>query len=581
MRRWRPHVGLLLVRLCLVGIVGSPLAYAVALPAAAQEASAARVEARAQQLFIRGLTKLQIDEPEAAVASFEEALTLAPDQAAILSALAEAHEAQEDLETAQFYALQAREATPSNPAYHRQVAALYRQQRRPQQALAAYERLLARTPNDTAALRDVAALHTALGSYHEALDAYERLNAVQGPRAGVLYQMVRLHQELGQRRLLMERLETLTRLEPEDPEPRQLLAEYRINEGQTREAIKLLEEVRTLKPSDPDVALTLSDLYAAEGDLEQSEAVLTALHDIPENASVETLVNRAATLLSSAQRAEETDTIEALLSTILTRQPDHYRALVMQGQLRFERGAYAAAADLLTRALEENPREVEVWFQAALAQLEAGAPDEAVALAEEGLVLFPGAFILLRLAGYSYLEAGQPGRAMERLTEALDRGDRTGALDATERSALLATLGGVYAEQGDTTAAEAAYQEAIAADPSNATALNNYAYSLAERGAQLEEALALAQQAVEHAPREAAFLDTLGWVHYKLGNLYDARTWMERAVETGEASAAVYEHLGDVLLALDLPEQARVQWQKALEQDPDRESARERLRLSR
>lgn len=578
MCRWRPHVGSLVARLCLVGIVVSTVASAV--PATAQEANDARVEARAQQLFIRGLTKLQIDEPEAAVTSFAEALKLAPEQAAILSALAEAHAALEDVETAQFYALQARDTTPSNPAYHRQVAALYRQQRQPQQALAAYERLLVRTPNDTAALRDVAALHTALGGYHEALEAYDRLNAAQGPQAGVLYQMVQLHQELGQRRLLMERLETLTRLKPEDPEPRRLLAEYRLEEGQTQEAIELLEEVRALNPSDADVVLTLSDLYAAEGDLERSEAVLAALHDIPENASVETLANRAATLLSSGQRAEETDTIEALLATILTREPDHYRALVMQGQLRFERGAYTEAADLLARALEENPREVEVWFQAALAHLEAGAPDDAAATAEEGLVLFPGAFILLRLAGYSHLQAGQPGPALNRLTEALDRGERTGALDAAERSALLATVGGVHAQQDDTAAAEAAYREAVDADPSNATALNNYAYSLAERETQLEEALAMAQQAVELAPRQASFLDTLGWVHYKLGNLYDARTWMERAVETGEASAAVYEHLGDVLQALNLPDQARTQWQKALERDPDRGSARERLRSS-
>lgn len=578
MYRWHPKVGLLFARLCVVGIVMSTVASP--LLATAQETSDARVEARAQQLFIRGLTMLQIDEPDAAIASFAEAIKLAPGQAALLSALAEAHEAQGDLETAQFYALQARDMTPANPAYHRQVAALYRQLRQPQQALAAYERLLAQTPDDTAALRDIAALHTALGSYHEALEAYERLNAVQGPQAGVLYQMVQLHQELGQRRPLMERLETLTQLEPEDPEPRRLLAQYRLEAGQTQQAIALLEEVRALNPSDADVVLTLSELYAAEGDMEESEAVLASLHDIPENASVEMLADRAATLLSSTQQAEETDTIEALLSTILSREPTHYRALVMRGQLRFERGAYAEAARLLSRALDENPREVEVWFQAALAHLEAGTPEEAAATAEEGLVLFPGAFILHRLAGYSHLEAGQTHRALDHLTDALDRGDRTGALSGRERSALLATIGGLEAQQGDTTAAEAAYAEALDADPSNATALNNYAYSLAEREARLDEALAMAEQAVEIAPRQAAFLDTLGWVHYKLGNLYDARTWIERAVATGEASAAVHEHLGDVLQALDLPEQARTHWQQALEQDPDRESARERLRSS-
>jgi len=572
---WRPCTspmvtGVGLVAVLLVAFMLPPAAHA-------QKHAAEQADTRAQQLFIRGLTQFHVGNPDRAIQAYTEALKLAPHQAAILSALADAHAVQDDLDTAQFFAVQARDAAPSNPAYHRQLAKLYREGRQMRQALAAYERLLAHQPEDAEALRQVAAIYTGMGSHHEALEAYETLNRAHGPRADVLYQMVQLHQQLGQTRQVVERLETLARLQPEEPEPRRLLAEYMLDQGHTPRAIELLEEVRAMRPDDADVAMALSDLYASEGQLEESEAVLASLREIPEDASVDALADRAATLFANPQRGGDAATIDRLLETVLEREPAHYRALVMRGQMRFEEGAYSEAADFLTRALEENPREVEVWFQAALSYLEAGDPSQAASRAEEGLLLFPGEFILLRLAGFSHLEAQAYADALDRLTDAIDRGQATGTLTSDQRSDLHAATGIAHFAQGDTLAAEYAYEDALAADSTNAMALNNYAYSLAEREVDLEDALQMAERAVAFTPDRAAYLDTLGWIHFKLGNLSEARRWIEKAVATGDASAAVHEHLGDVLDALDRSSEAEKHWERAIELDPARDSARQRL----
>jgi tetratricopeptide (TPR) repeat protein len=63
----------------------------------------------------------------------------------------------------------------------------------------------------------------------------------------------------------------------------------------------------------------------------------------------------------------------------------------------------------------------------------------------------------------------------------------------------------------------------------------------------------------------ASYLDTLGWILFKLDNLPEAEEWIRRAVDTGEASATVLEHYGDVLSRLGRNDEALEMWKKATE----------------
>jgi len=61
------------------------------------------------------------------------------------------------------------------------------------------------------------------------------------------------------------------------------------------------------------------------------------------------------------------------------------------------------------------------------------------------------------------------------------------------------------------------YEEALRINPEFSLALNNYAYSLSERGLQLERALGMARKALEVAPDNPSYLDTIGWIYFRLG----------------------------------------------------------------
>jgi Tfp pilus assembly protein PilF len=121
------------------------------------------------------------------------------------------------------------------------------------------------------------------------------------------------------------------------------------------------------------------------------------------------------------------------------------------------------------------------------------------------------------------------------------------------------------------------YERALRMDPESALILNNYGYSLADRGVQLERALSMALKAVEAEPDNSSYLDTLGWVYYRLGRYEEAERFILRAIEAGEASAVVLDHMGDVSLKLGKMDQAQRYWQQALEQDPTNQTVKNKL----
>src|SRR5438094_1300443 len=74
------------------------------------------------------------------------------------------------------------------------------------------------------------------------------------------------------------------------------------------------------------------------------------------------------------------------------------------------------------------------------------------------------------------------------------------------------------------------------------------------------EARTLVVRSVQMDPDNGAYVDSFGWVLYRLGDLAGAREQLERAVRLTEGDPVVREHLGDVYVDLRLPDLAREQY---------------------
>src|SRR5262249_7934688 len=144
------------------------------------------------------------------------------------------------------------------------------------------------------------------------------------------------------------------------------------------------------------------------------------------------------------------------------------------------------------------------------------------------------------------------------------------------------TLSSVYSAAKRSAEAAEQLQMILEQDPNDATANNDLGYLWADEGRNLEEAEKLIRKALTLDRGErtkgkalgpdtdhdnAAYVDSLGWVLFRLGKLAEARKELERAVTypDGRDDPVVWDHLGDVCSRLNDTARARACWQKALE----------------
>jgi tetratricopeptide (TPR) repeat protein len=125
--------------------------------------------------------------------------------------------------------------------------------------------------------------------------------------------------------------------------------------------------------------------------------------------------------------------------------------------------------------------------------------------------------------------------------------------------------------------AEADFRAALRLEPGQPSVLNYLGYSMVEMGENLDEALAMIEQAAAARPDSGAIIDSLGWVLFKLGRYDEAVTHMERAVELEPVDPIVTDHLGDTYWMVGRTVEARFQWRRALSFDPAPDLA-ERIR---
>jgi Flp pilus assembly protein TadD len=112
------------------------------------------------------------------------------------------------------------------------------------------------------------------------------------------------------------------------------------------------------------------------------------------------------------------------------------------------------------------------------------------------------------------------------------------------------------------------YREILAAEPRNALALNNLAYSLSNDPAGLAEARQLAARAYALAPKEPTIIDTHGWLEYQTGNRLEAVRLLQLAAKGAPANAEIRLHAAIALAGIGALDEARKHLEATLAADP-------------
>jgi tetratricopeptide (TPR) repeat protein len=118
---------------------------------------------------------------------------------------------------------------------------------------------------------------------------------------------------------------------------------------------------------------------------------------------------------------------------------------------------------------------------------------------------------------------------------------------------------------------EADLRRVIKMKPDYAHAYNALGYTLADRTTRLEEARELIEKAHKLSPDDPFILDSLGWVHHRLGNTGEALAHLQKAY-SARPDPEIAAHLGEVLWKSGQRDEAQKIWRAALTDNPNHET---------
>ncbi len=227
------------------------------------------------------------------------------------------------------------------------------------------------------------------------------------------------------------------------------------------------------------------------------------------------------------------------------------------------------AADHYQLALKQLPDDPFILSFYGMTLNRIGKDQEAIQQLEKAIKIDSNNINALVTLGFTLNKVNRKNEAISPLKRAL-------TLDPDNINAYT-TLGMIYDELKLHSASDSLYESALVIFPENDLLLNNYAYSLADRGIRLQEALEMSKKAIEIQPENGAYLDTIGWIYYKLRKYNLALQYIQNSLDSREESPVVIEHLGDVYYKLGDHDNAKIYWNKAFELDPDNENLKDRI----
>ena len=139
----------------------------------------------------------------------------------------------------------------------------------------------------------------------------------------------------------------------------------------------------------------------------------------------------------------------------------------------------------------------------------------------------------------------------------------------------------MYEDMQDITRSDSLFLQMIQQDENDAVGHNDYAYILSEREQSsvddLNFALELAENAISIEPDNAAFLDTIGWIYYKLGTYRTAEEYLEKSLSINDNNPVILEHLGDIYLKLKKSAEAVNIYEKVLQIDSENQLIKDKI----
>ena len=400
-------------------------------------------------------------------------------------------------------------------------------------------------------------------------------------------------------------LESLSAAESLDIDFMLLKGKYYLNAGKYGLAGCLFEQALEEEPNHPLANYFLALSYFANGHNNLGESCLIKALSLNPNFTAAELA-----LADYYYKTEEYDISLEHVSQVQNREPENYRAILLQGNILLAIKDYDGALEAFSKAfilnssistplfylsvlcsLTDKPEQALVFLSNLLKENHEfadatllysqilnrlGQNDKAETYLEKTIANHPTSPYLYHIYGITLALAGKNREAVKAFKSALKFApnmretylqlfdiyeNNSRALEKLLVEAINKTnnfqeavirLASLQNANGQTEKASSTYQKAITRTPSSPLLANNLAYLYLEQQPEnINEAMRLATIAFENDSNNPAFADTLGWAHYYKNNLTRAKWLLEEASSLEPDNLIIKGHLKMLQVAFD------------------------------
>jgi tetratricopeptide (TPR) repeat protein len=354
-----------------------------------------------------------------------------------------------------------------------------------------------------------------------------------------------------------EAIDTYLAIYDRDPLQEQVLpraGEIALSTGDMERAYQAYKRLYRQRPDDPRINRTFAEIAVRTKRFGEAVEAYSRLESTGK-ASLATTLQLAWLHL----QLKEPLKAQSLLVPLVEEGHRQWDVLSLAGHVADQLDDYEQLSAISGLMKEIYPDSVGGYTGLAIARNYLKDKSGAMEVLEEAVPLFPENPDIHYLLANLYFGAERYVKAEHHLLIALNHRP-----SASYIQHLLATT---WSSLGKYTPSDSLYELVLKGNKGDATLMNNYAYSIAERSQasfrQLLYARRLSRKSLKLQPDNAAFLDTYGWIAYRMKWYRTAGRYITKSLEVRPDHPVVLEHLAEVYLKLGKPDQAEEYFKRA------------------
>jgi tetratricopeptide (TPR) repeat protein len=387
----------------------------------------------------------------------------------------------------------------------------------------------------------------------------------------------------GQLAAALKHFEAISAADPQDAQTYTRISEIERKQGHYEQALATLKKAKALASDSLEIGYNEALIEDSLGHYDEAAAALQLLvkqtnHPDGQYADAEKN-NRSIFLdrLANVYREQNKTDLAVQTYQLMVAMGGDYAERGYQGQVDAYRDAkqYDKATQVAQQAAQAMPKDKSVQLMLAGQLADTNKSEEGIKLAKAQLhgdagdreVHLALAQMYTRLRRWK--DASEEIDAADALSAQKDAqvskpGASPVAVSQDDKIYIYFLRGALDERQKRYDSAEEQFRKILAIDSSNSMTLNYLGYMLADRGVKLDDALTMVQKAVQQDPQNGAYLDSLGWVYFKMGQYALAEANLRKASERMGQDPAVHDHLGELFEKTGRLRLAAAQWEQSL-----------------